>query len=145
MQPSWDDGLAATVAASVTRRLRLAWRSEMTMDEVVSEVAACPRCAGTGETAMCGLCEGTGALRGVTTAVVIGMAKAAGLPEDRSLPPPHCPDEAAIRLACAKIRAGWSPRQVDAALRGIMPCGGDNASGTSEDRSPPRRPDAQKR
>lgn len=147
MSLSWDDSLRPKERANLIRRLHRVWVADLTLEEVCDEMASCLRClrekpgqmaCGDG-TSPCDLCGGGGVMGWLTPEIVSAMARDVGLPSARP-ESSYCPDKAAIRLACAKLRMGWSNAQIEASLRGTIPSGGSNARGASENRSAPGRP-----
>lgn len=153
MPPSLDD-LTAKERSNLKRRLHRVWSSDLTIEEVVGEMAVCLRCRDrpgfefvAGESRACSLCAGTGVMAGVTAEIVACLALEVGLPEERASEF-YIPDAAEIRLTCAKIRMGWTTAQRDAALRGTMHVdagGGDGVDDHDPKRPRDRRPQGRKR
>ena len=123
MPQCWDELLNPKERSNLIRRLRWAWGSDLTLEEVVDEMACCLRCAGTpgrlvvnGASLPCPLCDASGVLAGVTMQFVVTMARRLELPEERECQG-YMPSEAEIRLATARIRLG----QHDHRRHGTMP------------------------
>lgn len=162
MPPSWDELIHPTERTNLKRRLHRVWTSDLSLDEVVDEMAVCLRCrfkpgtmygcgacrgnpdkmpacqcGGSGWPKPCDLCGGSGVMPGMSLHSVSLMAIAMKLPTERQCES-YIPTEAEIRLACAKIRMGWTTTQMEAALRGTMNSAGDN--GDAGDHLPEEEP-----
>lgn len=92
------------LTANHKRALRRLWKGDLTTEEICTEV-------------------------GLTAEQLVFAAQSMGLPP-REEPEFYLPDEATIRLECAKIRASWTPEEREARLGRIKKATGADNNGS---------------